>query len=67
MQRFTGAAVQLRTAAGLVPGGSLPALDAAAVPTGTTLRHAGRTYEVVSFAARAFPSGPLRVSLLVAA
>ena len=50
MHRFTGAKVLLRTAAGRVPGSTLSP---------------GRNGRVFSFTTRAFPSGPLRVSLLV--
>jgi hypothetical protein len=49
MRRFAGADVALRTAAGQVPGSTLSP---------------GRTHPAFSFTAQAFPSGPLRISLL---
>jgi hypothetical protein len=49
MRRFTGADVLLRTPAGPVPGSTLSS---------------GRNNHAFSFAAHAFPSGPLRISLL---
>jgi hypothetical protein len=49
MRRFTGADVLLRTPAGPVPGSTLSP---------------GRTNQAFSFTAQAFPSGPLRISLL---
>jgi len=52
LHRVTGGVVILRTSAGAVPGSNRPA--------------AGRRYDAFRFTARAFPSGPLRVSLLLA-
>ena len=37
------------------------------VPGRGQLRYRGTSYGVVSFAGRAFPSGPLRISLLIGA
>jgi hypothetical protein len=50
LERFTGARVVLRTRAGVVPGSA---------------RTAPARSSVEAFAARAFPDGPLRVTLLV--
>jgi hypothetical protein len=61
MRRFTGAEAILRTPAGQVPGSSVslgPLPDHGAVTVG------GRSCTVSSFAAKAFPSDPLRISLL---
>ncbi|MDX6729196.1 MAG: hypothetical protein QOK49_4001 [Baekduia sp.] len=64
MHRFTGAAVILQTPAGTVPGSSLrPAPPA--IPTRGTLTARGRLYDTYTFAARAFPDGPLSVALLL--
>ena len=49
MRRFAGAEAVLRTPAGPVPGSARP----------------GRRFGVFSFTSTAFPSGPLRISLLV--
>ena len=54
LHRFTGATVQLRSPAGIVPG------------SGAIAAAAGSD-RVVAFDARAFPSGPLRVTLRVPA
>ena len=53
LHRVTGGVVILRTAHGVVPG--------------SNRRAAGRRYDSFRFTARAFPSGPLRVSLLLPA
>jgi hypothetical protein len=63
MDRFAGADVILRTPAGQVPGSSLSP-GPSTVPSRGTVSYAGRTYQAFSFAAQAFPSGSLRVSLL---
>jgi hypothetical protein len=63
LRRFTGADVILRTAAGQVPGSSLSP-GPSTVPSRGAVSYAGRAYQAFSFAAQAFPSGPLRVSLL---
>ena len=65
LRRFTGAQVLLRTAPGQVPGSSVSP-GPARLPARGTVRLQGRPYRVFSFDAEAFPSGPLRVSLLVA-
>jgi hypothetical protein len=62
--RFTGAAVVLRTAAGTVPGSAaLPGLPV--LPARGTVVDRGVRYQVVSFDGPAFPTGKLRISLLV--
>jgi hypothetical protein len=63
MHRFTGAQVILRTPAGLVPGSSLSP-GPSTVPSRGAVTYAGRAYQAFSFAAQAFPSDPLRISLL---
>jgi hypothetical protein len=62
MRRFTGAAVVLRTRAGVVPG-SAPA--PAAIPSRGIVAERGRRYAAFRFATRAFPAGRLSVALLV--
>jgi hypothetical protein len=63
MHRFTGAQVILRTPAGQVPGSSLSP-GPSTVPSRGVVTYAGSAYQALSFAAQAFPSGPLRISLL---
>jgi hypothetical protein len=65
MHRFAGADVILRTPVGQVPGSTLSP-GPSTVPSRGTVSDAGRTYQAFSFAAQAFPSGPLRISLLSA-
>jgi hypothetical protein len=62
MRRFTGAGVVLRSARGVVPG-SAPA--PAVVPERGIVEDGGRRVAVFAFTTAAFPSGPLRVALLV--
>jgi hypothetical protein len=64
MRRFTGAAVLLRTPSGQVPGSSLSP-GPPQVPGVGPVTYRGRAYQAFSFPARAFPSGPLQISLLV--
>jgi len=64
--RFTGADVVLRGATGVIPGSTLSP-GGAALPDHGTVTLGGRAYRVRSFAARAFPDGPLRISLLLPA
>jgi hypothetical protein len=66
VHRFTGAAVQLRTPRGLVPGSTLEP-GPASIPAQGAVSYAGRSYRAVSFTGTAFPSGPLRISLLLPA
>jgi hypothetical protein len=64
VHRFTGAAVQLVSPLGRVPGSTLdpgPEL----IPDHGTIAYRGRRYLANSFLGTAFPSGPLRISLLV--
>ncbi len=62
---FTGADVLMRTAAHQVMGTLDP--GPASVPDRGAVSYRGRTYEAYSFTAEAFPSGPLRISLLIGA
>jgi hypothetical protein len=59
---FTGAQVLMRTGAGQVAGTLAP--GPASVPDRGTVTYKGRTYQAFSFTGTAFPSGPLRISLL---
>jgi hypothetical protein len=66
---FTGAEVLMRIGARQVMGTLEP--GPASVPTaqrsaGGAVSYRGRTYQAYSFTGEAFPSGPLRISLLVA-
>lgn len=63
-RRFTGADVVMRLG-GNVALSTLPP-PAQALPTRGTVQLKGRRYRVFSFTATAFPSGPLRISLLFA-
>ena len=60
---FTGAEVLMRTGSRQVMG---TAPGPASVPDRGTVSYRGRTYEAYSFTGEAFPSGPLRISLLLA-
>jgi hypothetical protein len=59
---FTGAQVLMRTGAGQVAGTLSP--GPASVPDRGTVSYKGRSYQAFSFTGTAFPSGPLRISLL---
>ncbi len=61
--RFTGAEVLMRRGATQVMGTLDP--GPAHVPAHGALEYRGRRYEAYSFTGEAFPSGPLRISLLV--
>jgi hypothetical protein len=63
LQRITGAEVLLRSGARQVLGTLRP--GPASVPALGRVDYAGRSYEALSFAGEAYPSGPLRISLLV--
>ena len=64
MHRFTGADVQLVSPLGRVPGSTLePGPER--IPAHGALTYRGRRYLASSFDATAFPSGTLRISLLV--
>ena len=64
MHRFTGAAVQLVSPLGKVPGSTLEP-GPHRIPTHGAVRYRGRRYLANSFDATAFPFGKLRISLLV--
>ncbi len=59
---FTGAQVLMRTGSHQVMGTLSP--GPAQVPDQGTVSYGGHTYQAHSFTATAFPSGPLRISLL---
>jgi hypothetical protein len=61
---FTGAEVLMRSGARQVRGTLSP--GPVNVPDRGTVSYAGRTYQAYSFTGVAFPSGPLRISLLLA-
>jgi hypothetical protein len=61
--RFTGAEVLMRRGGAQVMGTLDP--GPAHVPDRGALEYAGKRYEAYSFTGEAFPSGPLRISLLV--
>jgi len=61
--RFTGAEVVMRTGAKQVQGTLQP--RPASIPDRGTVSYNGRDYQAYSFTGEAFPSGPLRISLLV--
>lgn len=63
-RRLLGVPVFMRTPAGQVRGSASP--GPASIPTRGLLSVGGRTYMAHSFRAEAFPSGPLRISVLVA-
>jgi len=60
---FTGAEVLMRVGSRQVTGTLSP--GPASVPERGAVSYAGRGYEAYSFTAEAFPSGPLRISLLI--
>jgi hypothetical protein len=60
---FTGAEVLMRVAGRQVQGTLSP--GPATVPERGAVSYGGRGYEAYSFTAEAFPSGPLRISLLL--
>jgi hypothetical protein len=62
--RFTGAEVLMRTGEKQVQGTLQP--GPASVPARGRVGYRGRDYDAYSFNGEAFPSGPLRISLLVA-
>jgi hypothetical protein len=61
-QLFTGAQVLMRTGAEQVAGTLSP--GPSSVPNRGTVTYRGHTYQAFSFTGTAFPSGPLRISLL---
>ena len=60
---FTGAEVLMRTGSRQVMGTLSP--GPASVPDRGAVTYRGRTYQAYSFSGVAFPSGPLRISLLL--
>jgi hypothetical protein len=60
---FTGAEVLMRVGSKQVAGSLAP--GPASVPDHGTVSYGGKTYEAYSFSGVAFPSGPLRISLLI--
>ena len=64
VQRFTGSDVILRAGTAQVPYSTLDP-GPAKLPDRGTVNYRGRTYQVFSFTASRFPSGPLRASILV--
>jgi hypothetical protein len=62
---FTGAEVLMRVGSQQIMGTLNP--GPASVPDRGTVSYGGRSYEAYSFTAEAFPSGPLRISLLIPA
>lgn len=66
VHRFTGAAVQLVSPLGKVPGSTLDP-GPADIPVHGSVVYRGRRYLAESFTGTAFPSGPLRISILVPA
>jgi hypothetical protein len=63
--RFIGAPLVLRTEAGQVPVEGLVSPGPASIPDHGPVGYRGATYEAYSFDAAAYPSGRLRVSLLL--
>ena len=61
---FTGAQVLMRTGSRQVMGTLEPGTCAGARPT-AIVSYGGHSYRAHSFMATAFPSGPLRISLLL--
>jgi hypothetical protein len=64
-KRFIGLPLMLREGARAVPLEGVIRLGSAFVPAHGLLRYAGRSYQTISFAARAFLGGPLRITVLV--
>ncbi|MFI4991131.1 MAG: hypothetical protein ACHQHO_09515 [Solirubrobacterales bacterium] len=60
---FTGAEVLMRVGSAQVMGTLAP--GPASVPDRGAVVYRGKTYEAYSFSGEAFPSGPLRISLLI--
>jgi hypothetical protein len=64
--RFIGAPLVLRTGSRTLPVEGVLAPGPASIPDHGPVSYRGTTYEAFSFNASAFPSGPLRISLLLA-
>lgn len=67
VSRFIGVPLILRTASGQVPIEGLLSPGPATIPDHGPVRYQGTTYQAYSFLAGAYPSGRLRVSLLLRA
>jgi hypothetical protein len=65
VKRFIGAPLVLRTDSGQVPIPELLSPGPASIPDRGPVDYHGATYEAYSFNAKAYPSGRLRVSLLL--
>ncbi len=66
-QRFVGAPVVIRQGGRRLPVESTLPASAASLPADGRVSYHGGEYQVVTFAAQAFPTGTLSISLLVAA
>ena len=65
--RFIGVPLVLYSGSEPLPLEGALSVPAASIPLRGTVRYRGRSYQVFSFTAEAFPSGHLRISLLVPA
>jgi hypothetical protein len=63
--RFTGVSLVLRAGSRILPVEGAVTPGPASIPAHGPVSYRNRTYEAFSFDAKAFPSGPLRISLLV--
>jgi len=63
VKRYTGSDVLMRTQTGQVMGSLVP--GPISVPPRGAVNYLGRGYHAFSFTAQRFPSGPLRISILV--
>lgn len=63
--RFTGMPLVLRAGSRTLPVAGAVSPGPASIPAHGPVAYRGRSYEAFSFAAQVFPSGPLRISLLV--
>jgi hypothetical protein len=66
VSRFIGAPLVMRAGSRQIPVEGQSASPPASIPNLGPVRIAGATYEAFSFDAQAYPSGPLRISLLLA-
>lgn len=65
VSRFIGTPLVMRTGSRMVPVEGLFSSAPASIPTQGPVKVGGVSYEAISFNATAFPSGPLRISLLL--
>jgi hypothetical protein len=65
VSRFIGVPLVLSGSSGALPIEGAVSPGPAAIPTHGSVSYRGRSYQAFSFSAQAFPSGALRVSLLV--